>query len=176
MSQQVPGRDTQQLQAEIPKDRGGQSHPGQAFQQHLSFLQPQEGRTSSSPLHSKEGTAHTGSVTYGHLSVRSKARWNRLYSHALRLVSVACCQGVCPLNTPPNAPLLSNSLGCLLPSKSIPATHSFFPKIFLMCSMISLLLLVSTSTRTCSPESGNRKQRGEEKLKLSSVLLSLKWW
>lgn len=38
VSQQVPGRDTQQLQAEIPKDRGGQSHPGQAFQQHLSFL------------------------------------------------------------------------------------------------------------------------------------------
>ncbi|KAI2528417.1 NR2C2 isoform 11, partial [Pan troglodytes] len=47
--------------------------------------------------------------------------------------------------------------------RSNQTTHSFFPKIFLMCSMISLLLLVSTSTRTCSPESGNGKHGAEEK-------------
>lgn len=66
---------------------------------------------------------------------------------------------VCALLTPLFLP--HSMLRHLLPSRSTPATHLLFPKIFLMCSMISLLLLVSTSTRTCSPESGNGKQRGQ---------------
>ena len=80
-----------------------------------------------------------------------------------RANSAACAWvGVCP----PDAPFLPRSaLRLLFPSRSAPSTHLLFPRIFLTCSMISLLLLVSTSTRTCSPESGNGKQRGQEALR-----------
>lgn len=150
-----PGVRHPQLQGEILKDRWLR-RPRQVFPQHLSFPWSQRGGGGGSltPPHSVgRGSPHRlGDLQpQGWRSRQRQSPKERPLQPAPWLV--------CALLTPLFLP--HSMLRHLLPSRSTPATHLLFPKIFLMCSMISLLLLVSTSTRTCSPESGNGKQRGQ---------------